>query len=444
VTPVYNTTGAANSVVDSTVTPMPVTGLTNIPIPSTTNRIVTNGPYDGTVSPFCKTVPFGGTCLENKFRTQADFAYMLPDDPIRNFGEPGQSHLHCFFGAGSANARSTYKTLRQHSLDSTAAGTDINGTAYWYPCVVALNPYGNGKNYALKPDFITVYYTENPATNGTGYGGEGLHSDRLRYVFGFEMDAASVATQYAWLQTFIDTANTASGHTRYRLTNPGNGRLSTQVVYSCVGATPTVTTTIKNADGTDPFGGTCASGSDFYINISGPDCYDGANLWSEGGYKHLIPSVWDTDNGVFVCPTNYYKLPHLTLEIHFTQYGWTDRQRWDLSSDIAYRAAHGLNSTTLPPGTTFHTDWLDGWDDVQRRKWEINCLGVEHNTGHECNSSQISSTEYLKGGYVAEAGVSRNPQVDVSSVAHVNESDAGWMLIPNAWSGALTNMHIHH
>lgn len=521
VAPVYNTTGTANVVVDSTVTPMPVgTGLTNIPIPSTTNRIVTTadqteasftGSISGTVltvtavasgtiingeyvygagisanttitsfgtgtggtgtyninnsqtvasetmgstnpSTYCLSNAFGGpsNCAENKFRTIVDFSHMLPDDPMRNYGQPGASHLHCFFGGGSTNAYSTYKTLRNHALESTSAGTDINGTGYWFPCIVVLNPYSDGKNFALKADSITVYYTENPATNGTGNGAKAYIPVGLRYVFGFEMDAASVATQYAWLQTYLDAANAAQGYTRYTLKSP-SGNYQTQAAFACVGATPTTTTYIKNADGSDPFNGTCVAGGgvgntgDFYILMDGPLCYDGANLWSPGGYKHFIPGVWDTVTSAWACPTNYYKIAQLHQEIHFTQGGWTDRQRWDLSSDIAYRSAHSLTSAQLPPGSTMHEDWEDAWDHVQMNKWQSHCTGAEHTTGHQCNSSQIDATEYLKGGQSGESGAGgRNPQVDSSSLAHTLETDPGWMLIPPAWSGSLTNMHIHH
>jgi len=514
VAPQLDTSGGTNTPIDSTITPMPVTALTNIPIPSNTNRIVSDGPYDGTVSPFCKTIPFGGTCTENKFRTLADFSHMLPDDPIRNYGQPGTSHLHCFFGGGSTNAYSTYKTLRQHALESKAAGTDVNGTGYWHPCMVVLNPYGDGKNFAIKPSFYIVYYTENPATDGTGTGIKTHIPVGLRYVFGFDMDAASptVGTggQYAWLQSYLDTANTAIGHTRYRLTD-SNGHYSTQAQYACTGATPNSAYVIKNSDGSDPFGGTCesaqftgsisgttltvtavASGTiktgtilsgqgissgptissfgtgtggtgtynistsmtvasetmhanqDFYITLSGARCYDGTNLWSAGGYKHVIPSIYDIDNSKFVCPKNYYQIPALVLEIHYTQYGWADRQRWDLSSDISYRSAHSLTSAQLPPGTTFHTDWLFGWDNNIFLTAEQACMGVEHNTGHECNSSQYDSSHYLKGGFSGESGVSRSPQIDFTAEEHFNETDSGWMLIPSAWSGSLTNMHMHH
>lgn len=443
VTPTYKTDNSVNTVIDSTVTPMPIgTGLTNIPIPSTTNRIITNGPYSGTTAPFKTTIPYGGTGSENKFRTIVDFSHMLPDDPIRNYGQPGTSHLHCFFGSGSTNAKSTYKTLRKHALNSTAAGTDVNATGYWYPCPVVLNPYGDGKNFAIKADEIIVYYTENPATDGTGANAKAFIPVGLRYVFGFEMDAASVATQYAWLQTALDTANTAHGSVRYTLTDPA-GHYQTQALYNCIGASPGTAYVLKTAAGADPYGGTCASGAQFFIKIEGSMCYDGTNLWAPGGYKNFIPGVWDNVTNGWACPYNYYKLPSLSLEIIITQYGWTDRQRWDLSSDIAYRAAHSLTTATLPPGSTFHTDWNDGWDHVQMNKWQVS-IGVEHNTGHELDSSQIDDSHYLKGGLSNENGVSRVPQVTPGSLAHVLETDPGWMLIPPAWSGSLTNMHIHN
>lgn len=594
ITPLYKTDGTDNYPVDSTITPMPVgTGLTNIPIPSTTNRIgttVDRSPADitGSISGTVLTVTAvtgtirttyyvkgpgvaagtqitslgtgsGGTgtynlsasstvaagtamkatavefclnvgsyaygCGENKFRTIADFSHMAPDDPIRNFGRPGTSHLHCFFGGGSTNAYSTYKTLRQHGLSSAAAGTDTNATGYWYPCVVSVNPFGNSKNYAITPDWFTVYYTENPATNGTGYGIKARIPTGLRYVFGFDMDAsnADVASlsnpngQYSWLETAVETANTAIGHTRYSLTNPATGRMHSWVTYNCVGTTPTSVYVIRNADGSDPFSGTCngadftgstsgttltvsaiargkmsvgevisttATGTigvatitgqltgttggtgtyslsaspglssqsllarmDFVINIGAAGCYDGNNLWSPGGYKNVIPEVWDIDKGVWACPYNYYLLPHLTLEMHFSHYGWTgDRENWDLSSDIAYRTAKGLTTAQLPPGTTFHTDWMHGWDQVQMDKWLDNCSGVEHQTGHECNVSQISPTENLVGGVccTTQGAGGRLPQVDVSSLTHVNATDPGYMLIPPAWSGPMTNMDLMH
>ena len=434
VIPQFKTDSSENIEIDPTVTPMPVTQFANIPIPSTTNRIATTASGGAN---FKLTTFSGGTADTAKFRTVVDFSHMLPDDPVRNFGQPGGSHLHCFFGSGSANAYSTYKTLRQHSIDSTSAGTDANATAYWYPCLISVNRDGDGKDYAIKPDSITVYYEGNPVDLQHG----AFIPRGLRYILGFDMDATSPTTQNAWLQPYVTAANSAYGSTRYSLVDPA-GNYPSRVHYSCDGATPSLANTIKNSDGTDPFGGTCASGATFHMRVTGPRCYDGKNLWSPGGYKNVINPIWDNLKSKWACPYNYYALPELTVQVDFTQYGWTDRQKWDLSSDISFRAARGLTAAQVPAGTTFHTDWFGAWDDDIMRIWEAQCIGVEHNTPHECNSSQISDTQALIASDIGAGG--RSPQVDSSSVPHATSSDPGWVPIPPAWSGAMTNMHIHN
>jgi hypothetical protein len=474
-------------------------------------------------STYCLSSGYGGPtpqCGENKFRTIISVTNIQPDDPQRNYGQPGTSHPHQFFGGASCNAYSTYKSIRAHALSSTAAGTDINGTCYWFPAMEVLNPYGDSKNYFITADWVTAYYTENPATNGTGNGAKAFIPVGLRYVFGFDMDAAwsgGAAQQYAWLQTILDAANTTIGHTRYSLT--AGGQYNNQAIYDCDGATGPVggngSYVIVNGDGSDPWGGTCepavftgsvsgttltvtsvtsgtirngeillATGTsttsvnyislggtgtggvgtytlassatissetmrampDFFIAIDAPSCYDGTNLWSVGGYKNIIPEVRDADNSVWACPSNYYRVPNLRLEIHFTHYGAADRARWDLSSDIAYRAKWGLTKAQLPPGTTFHTDWMDGWDHANGMNvWMINCSGVEHHTGHQCNSSQISPTQRLTGGIAGEGGAGGRPvQVVTIPNAHLLETDPGWKPIPPAWSGPMSNMHIHN
>jgi hypothetical protein len=522
VTPLYKTDGSLNTPIDPAVTPMPIgSGLTNVPVPSQTNRVSTGADltptsFTGSISGTTLTVSavasgkaiavgdhIGGTgvtaettvsslgtgtggvgtynvnnsqtvgsesmtssdfnycitplnggatdCGEAKFRTQANFTEMLPDDPERNFGQPGLSHLHCFFGNSTTNANTTYKSGRAHSIGSAAAGADANGTHYWYPCVERVNPYGNGKNYAIKPNLITIYYTGEPADMQlAAYIPVGL-----RYVFGFDMDSSAptygTGGQYAWLQTALDAANTASGHTRYQLTNPSSG-LGSAVRWICTGATPVAgadthieassSKYLAMPDGSDPFGGTCPAG-DIFARIDGPTCYDGHNLWDDSGYKHLITTVWDNDFSKQVCPYNYYLLPGLTLELHFTQNGPSDYTTWVLSSDLSYRSKLGLTAAQVPNGSTFHTDWLDGWDDSIRLIWEQNCIGALHHTPHQCNSSYISATQALVSQVLGAGG--RNPQVDqTTTFAHTLETDPGNLLIPPAWTGGMTNMHIHN
>jgi hypothetical protein len=180
VVPQYDTTNSApNTWLDPAVTPNPQTGLTNIPAPSygvgrITASVVAeyaNG-VSGSTNPAVTCTSFGRvkgeggdySCAEAKFRTGVDFSHYAPDDPIRNFGAPGVSHLHCFFGNGTTNAFSTYKSLRNRALTSTAMGTDVNGTGYWYPCIVVPNRDGDGVAYVVKPDTIVVYYAGDGST----------------------------------------------------------------------------------------------------------------------------------------------------------------------------------------------------------------------------------------------------------------------------------------
>ena len=46
-------------------------------------------------------------------------------------------------------------------------------------------------------------------------------------------------------------------------------------------------------------------------------------------------------------------------------------------------------------GMSFHTDWMDGWDETTRRAWETNGIGcgVLGGIPHEMSDSTISATE---------------------------------------------------
>lgn len=459
-TPVYDTTGTQNIPVNPLVTPPAQGGLTNIPLLSYTGRVVTGSvqPEDGSGGTWCLTIHYGGSnvgCTQNKFRTHIDFTIISPVDPIRNFCQPGASHLHTFFGSGTPNACSTYKSLRNHAISSAAMGTDANGTAYWIPTIISVNPFGNGKNYAIRGNSVTLYY-EN---------GDALPKTRIpvgmRYVFGFDMGSTApgygsgvTGGQYAWLQTTLDATNSNIGHTRYRLDDPlltdsfGNTLRGSQVEWYCAGATPSVARYLVNPDGTDPYGGTCASGALFYARITAASCWNGKDLWSAGGYRHFIPQVRDTDRSEWVCPKNYYLAPTLAFEAEFTQHGWTDRQKWCLSSDIAYRAANGLTSAQVPCGYTFHGDWMDGWDHVVMNKWMDGCIGTNGANGHTCANSRISSTEALIGDVSNTSGSNpgaggRNPQVNTTNLQHVLAGDNGWVEIPSSLLGTMNNMHMH-
>lgn len=444
VTPLYKTDGTPNVEIDPTVTPPPYFATSGgpepptIPVPSLTNRVVTGSTGS---SDFCT---ISSTCPQAKFRTHADFSHMLPDDPIRNYGQPGASHLHCFFGNGTTNAFSTYASLRKHAITSTAVGTDANGTGYWYPCVIKKNAFGDGKDYVVKADDIVVYYASDyPFLQKRTRIGRGV-----RYVFGYNMDDND-----AWLQNILNAANAASSnHSRYHLHNTGSPQVWS---INCSGANAPSTNNpaylaaqsvkwFKNPDGSDPFGGTCPAGRQFWISVAGPDCWDGVNAWSPGGYKHVIPSIADQQDNKPVCPYNYYRIPAVQLEISLAQNGPSDYMTWELSSDAGKRTALGApgDYVTYPPAFTFHTDWMFGWDNNIMQTWEEQCLGTDGVTPHQCAVSAISATQRLMGAYInSQCGVIRCPQV--TDTAEGTTDPTKMLLIPPAWSGSW-NGKMHH
>jgi hypothetical protein len=550
VTPQYDTTNSVqNGWLDQAVNPNPQTGLANIPVPSYTNRVTTlvvpersgNGV---SCTSFGLVVGAGGdsSCAETKFRTFVDFSHYGPDDPIRNFGSPGTSHLHCFFGNGSTNAYSTYKSLRKRGLTSTAIGTDVNATAYWYPCITVANYDGAGHTGIVKPDSIVVYYVGDGSTPTTVANVEKstLLVPGLRYVFGFNMDDGGKPTDPdhgigAWLLNgstgVLDAANAANAaaggsSTRYATVNAPGSQPPGMVDYVCMGSTVDASVQssstfaskfLQTLTGGDPYNGTCEAGfftgsasggiltvtavssgvlqvgqsilngtnslgdltitsqrsstesggalggrgtysisktdvtatytnvtatHQFFIGISGAQCWDGRNLWTPGGYKHVVPIIFDAKYGVMTCPNNYYHIPAIHLEIGITQYGWADRQRWNLSSDAGARTRLSCSTSACPPGFTFHTDWMHGWDMVKGAEWMRKCFGAEHNTPHQCAISQINGTEELVGHYGCGAS-NRCPQVDPTSLPRINATDPGWGRVPSAWVNSISGMHMH-
>jgi hypothetical protein len=128
----------------------------------------------------------------------------------------------------------------------------------------------------------------------------------------------------------------------------------------------------------------------FYVRIAGAQCWDGKNLWSPGGYKHVVELIYDTKYSAYVCPKNYYHIPSLRLEIGFTQYGWADRQRWILTSDAGARTRlGGCSLVDCPSGFTFHTDWMNGWDMVKGGSGCVTVLGqsITSRTNARCRRS---------------------------------------------------------
>lgn len=372
----------------------------------------------------CLTVIDGGSCTEAKFRFHTRVTHVLADDPVRNWGQPGTSHWHMFFGNQTVNAYSTFESLRTFDSKmrgSASSGGPMNGTGYWMPpFIVEID----GQDYGIPPGEITGYYQENPLLSAVIYtvpvGG--------RYVLGYNMDDAD------FMPDIVTAANTAAGWSRYRLHQSTAHDEPVWHSYGCGGETSIV---FKNADNSDPFNGECTAGELIQLSFEGPRCWDLTNPWSPGGYKHIIPTIWDTHTSTNVCPNNYGRIAALQLNMSWLSPGFSGERgygNWSLASD-----AH---AGTLP-GYSFHTDWMDGWKTSIRRAWERDCIGSGYlgGTPHECNNSAIGDDDRLIVGENAPDG-SRSPQVPFDGHGDVNDLTTLFKL-PASSSGPV-DVPVHH
>jgi len=331
-----------------------------------------------------------------KMRLSIPSFKMLCDDPVRNYSQPGQSHCHQWYGNEGANAYSTYESLRTRSKSTS---TPLNATAYWFPPLCKTNTFGTGITYCVRSDWITVYYAADTQADIAQL----VRIPRgLRYVAGTHMDDPD--DDYATAE--IAAANAQSG-TAGRYAYVGNGFIGWQCVNNGVvinvdndigGAN--VYPALTKPDGTsDPWGGRCKGKSEpgisdgqLIANIHAQQCWDGVNLWSTDGYKHMRNAVSDTTNGHLVCPNGWYKIPKLELKFFFTFHTTGEWTGYRLTSDDMAEMAAGHD---ILNGASFHADWFGAWDDATFVSWQEFCLGVGQAEAFECNDNTIDATHRL-------------------------------------------------
>ena len=424
--------GVCTGASDGGTMPVEANALPDVPL-TALGYVDDDWTYEGTygeIDGYKALAADGGTGTEMKARFVLDDTVVLNNDPIRNYGQPGTSHCHNFFGAVKPNAYSTFASLRRDSVQSQASGGPHNGTAYWFPCAMMLNAFGDGRDYVAKPNGIVIYYEEHPSKRGK--------IQRLplgaRYVTGFHMDDG-----WTWMQSKIDTANAQPGTAnRYRLDN-GNGtsRGSGAGIY-CTDASNNVTVgKVPNFNEITPE--MCPVGGEMIVEFSGARCYDGVNLWSPGGYKHVVPEVWDSVKSDWVCPQGWYRIASLQLKIHYSHEGYGAGPRninnWRYS-------CHGMGAAvniTVVGESCFHTDWFGAWSDFAWTTWNRNCLGDDGFQPHECDTSTISSTRRLI--YASGAPTGRDPQVKLTKELTTNDPTR-ITRVPFTSAGAGHDLHV--
>ena len=252
---------------------------------------------------------------------------VLFDDPIVYPGQPGRAHLHQFFGNLSADAHSTYASLRARG-ESTCMN-ELNRSAYWMPAML------DGRGNVVRPDYVSIYYKRRPKSDPlcTTRAKACVDLPRgLRFIFG-------------WNQ-FRPNDPQPENEDKFNFKCMANGHPASPVF-------PTMGDALKN----------CHVGQQLMAGIHTPICWDGVHLDSPDHRSHLSDAVQSH------CPrTHPMWLPQFTLGASWTIQPGDEPAKWTLSSD--HMRPGGV------PGSTFHADWYGAWEDNILERWEAGC--VEH------------------------------------------------------------------
>lgn len=258
---------------------------------------------------------------------------ILADDPIVFPNQPGRSHLHQFYGNMSANADSTYETLRRRGK-SSCSGPDqaLNRSAYWMPAML------DGKGNVIRPNYVTVYYKRFPkdspeCTKGAFSKGCVAIPNGLRMIAGRDM---------------LNLRAPSTGGFHFSCTKASGETAGTGSYKTIAGALAV-----------------CTPGWQLTLSLDFPSCWDGMHIDSPDhrshiGYARYVP-------GGQACPKSHpYFMPSFKLSASYSVLEGDDVQLWRLSSDAM--------APNDPPGSTLHGDYFEGWDPATKEEWTDNCI----------------------------------------------------------------------
>ncbi len=324
-----------------------------------------------------RTSSVGG---EDKMRLLCTASHTKREDPILFPGVANAGHDHTFIGNMSAGKDSTYASLRADSR-STCPGGPVNGTAYWEPSLMTLLP--TGATVEVKPDRLAFYYTHSAVDSPK----KTRLFNGLAFILGVNPGDPDDLVRKAEVPagfTYI-----GNGFVGWQCTNL-NG--DTTIAPDAGG---THYPALQTPAGADPWGGRCNTGKVLLAEAHAPTCWDGRNITSPNGRDHFRYTILHNNSGKFVCPTGWWQVPAFEVKVIFSHKGWSDYQNWYLSSD-----RHGLTSGDWrTPGSTYHADWMNGWDPTILDTALVNCMGVKigatAGNGATCDYSTISATQRL-------------------------------------------------
>lgn len=280
------------------------------------------------------------------FRTHCIESHLAEDDPLVWPGEPGQSHLHVFFGNPNVDAYTTSESLLD-AEQTTCDGVSVNKSGYWVPAL--LNASGERIRY-VDPIF---YYK-------TGYHvpSEGIvpPPEGLKIIAG---DMMSGKPQEGPAVNFRCSSWEAEG---------------------------------PQFDEGDPLDHVnylpdCELYDMVEMRLVFPQCWDGESLQSSDYQSHMAyPVPAEAPNvGTGYCPESHpVSIPEISyqLEIRVTEETGPSSE-WRFITDPP-DAEQG--------GYTFHGDWMNGWDEEVMQTIVSNCL----NSKRECMTGLLGNGKELQ------------------------------------------------
>lgn len=270
------------------------------------------------------------------------------DDPILYPGKKGGSpHLHQWYGNTGGDYASTYASLRAGG-DSTCSNR-LNRSAYWVPALMS------AKGQVIQPDYLSIYYkrraTDDPDCTRTAPKGCIGIPTGLRVVSGYDM--ARMGEAQSTNETFS-----------HRCISPGKPSQHRKTLGEAI------------AD--------CGGAGQIMSAINFGNCWNG-KLDSADHRSHLMHPSYGSW-GYEKCPSTHpYLIPELTQQIAYTI---------TAGDGAVWFASDRMNGMAMTPGTTFHADYMEGWDPAVRATWERECVGKLRS----CADGELGDGNMLKRG----------------------------------------------
>ncbi|MFL6240333.1 MAG: DUF1996 domain-containing protein [Actinomycetes bacterium] len=252
-----------------------------------------------------------------EFIVTCHLSHRLPDDPIAHPGEPGDSHLHDFYGSDSTDADSTVRSMQ---ASTTSCDRPLDTAGYWTPTV-----YRNGKKVHVYAE--TIYYRN-----------IGRHKDIRAYPLGFKMLAGNPKATSAQSLKVVEWA--------CRIPHDGH--------KGAWSAKPPV----------------CTNGYKLVMKVWFPDCWNGTDLDSPDHQSHV---AYSSHQGV--CPAGFpVHIPEIAMTAKL------DVPTVPGPPDPGGTAGYYDEAITLSSGSvyTLHGDFWNTWNMPELRRLIQYCL-VEFN-----------------------------------------------------------------